>query len=148
MQEQPRGLMNNQIIKDLESMLDSLLRDTSLPYSKGNSIRIKNYVIRKNKSQDYIIVDLEKNQTLTKTHFKNCAIAMVKNLIEGKNEIRSIARLDQDLLKHYNDAIFFKKIIQNTKDEKSREIREIRLDESIKKTNYIKSQIDNIIFNN
>lgn len=136
------------IIKQLESIMDSILKDANLPHARGKTIRISNYIIRQNKFREYVIVDLEHNTTIAKTNFKNCAIAIVKNLVDGKNVLNKVSSLDQLLLKHSNDVKFYQHSIKTTTDKFVREVREIRLDFSLSHADYIRNQIDDIIFNN
>lgn len=132
------------LIKDLEDIINSI--DLSLlPYQKGNSVRIKNYIIRKNQ-KGFLIYDCKTNKQVTKTHFKNSAIAIVKNLVYGKDIINSVKILDNDLLKHYNDAVFYKHKIKNTDDLFVRETRKIRLSVSVEETDRIRQNLEEFIF--
>ena len=132
------------LIKDLEDIVNSI--DFSvIPYKKGNSIRIKKYVIRKSRT-GYNIYDCEHNKLVTKTNFKHSAVAIVRSLIKGKNVVNSLEILDKKLLKHYNDAIFYKDTIKKSKDPFIKETREIRLSIAVEETNIIKQHLEEIIF--
>lgn len=134
----------NVLVKDLEDIINSI--DLSLlPYQKGNSIRIKNYVIRKNQ-KGFLIYDCKTNKMVAKTHFKNSAIAIAKNLVHGKDIIKSVKILDNDLLKHYNDAVFYKHKIKNTNDLFVKETRKIRLSVSVDETDRIRQSLEEFIF--
>ena len=53
---------------------------------------------------------------------------------------------DDTMLKHYNDAIFYKHSIKKCKDELTKEIRKTRLDISIQESRRVRSQLDRFIF--
>ena len=50
------------------------------------------------------------------------------------------------MLKHYNDAIFYKHAIRNTTDDAKKEIRETRLDVAIQESRRVRSLLDRYIF--
>jgi hypothetical protein len=132
------------LAKDLEDIVNSF--DFSvIPYQKGNSIRIKNFVIRKTK-HGYSIYDCSVNKPVTKTYFKYSAIAIVKKLVQGKDIVSSIQELDRKMLKYYNDAIFYKDTIRRTDDPTVRETRQIRLSLAVDETNRIRQHLEDFIF--
>ena len=53
---------------------------------------------------------------------------------------------DDTMLKHYNDAIFYRNSIRNTSDVNKREIREVRLDVAIQESQRVRSLLDRYIF--
>lgn len=138
---------NKTLVKDLfdlvESKLDSL--DVVLPYQKGNSIRIKNYAIRKS-AKGYQIYDCKKNERICLTNFKISAIALAKTLAEGKNKQAEIIDIDEKLLKHYNDAVFYKNKIKTSNDYSVIESRYHRLDLTIARSKELKQNLDRFIF--
>lgn len=138
-------MKTDKIIEDLESIITSGLESVVLPYKKGNSIRLKNYIIRQN-SNGYQIYDCQINKRIAQTYFKTSAVAIVKNLIEGKNIVDTTLTLDRELLKHYNDVLFFRNTIKKSSNKMVRESRQARLGVSIDKTRHIKEKIDNFIF--
>lgn len=132
------------LIRDLEDIVNSM--DLSLlPYQKGNSIRIKNFAIRKN-SQGFMIYDCENNQMVAKTYFKSSAIAIAKNLAKQQDVVKEVQNLDKALLKHYNDAIFFKHKIKGNCNLLELESRKIRLSVSVDETYKIRHTIEELIF--
>lgn len=137
--------MNTDILKDLEEIIDNGLEQVVLPYSRGNSIRLKNYIIRKS-SNGYLIYNCENNKQVTRTFFKTSAVAIVKNLVEGKDITSKALKLDRELLKHYNDAVFYKQTIKTTSDRIVKEVRKARLGVTIDQSRYIRQQLDKFIF--
>lgn len=132
------------LAKELEEIVNSV--DFSIiPYQKGNSIRIKNYVIRKTK-HGYAIYDCSVNKPVTKTHFKYSAVAIARKLAQGENIVSSIQELDRMMLKHYNDAIFYKDTIRRTVDPSIKETRKIRLSLAVEETNRIRHRLEDFIF--
>lgn len=138
-------MINDQIVKDLDEIFSIGLESYPLPFKKGNSIRIKNYAIRKS-SKGYMIFDCESNNTVAITNFKTTAIAIAKSLSEGKNIVNTALMYDKDLMKYYNDAIFYKKIIKTTNDQFRKEIVETRLEIAIDHTRSLKDKLDDFIF--
>lgn len=139
-------MITETVLNELEAIVNKGLENNFIPYKKGNSIRIKNMVVRHNAKKGYLIYDTKTNNQIARTHFKSSALAIAKNLAVGKNHTETLLEYDQQLLKHYNDAVFFKNVLKKTKDVVSAEIREVRLEISIDKTRDIREKIDNFIF--
>jgi hypothetical protein len=138
-------MISDTLLKNLEEIVDSVLLENPLPYKKGNSVRIKNVVIRKN-THGFLIYDTVTNKQIAKTFFKSSALAIAKNLVEGNDVCREVIDLDKDLLKHYNDSVFYIRTIKSSKEFMVQEIRRARLDVSLDKTKHIRQQIDDFIF--
>jgi len=139
-------MISDKILKDLEDIIDQSVIDLDVPQVTPKSIRIKNCVIRKTKHGQYIVFDIKENKSVAVTNFKYTAIALVKNFIK-KRSYKDILELDKDLLKHYNDALFYKNSIKNNKDNYYREVRQNRLDIAIQETSHIQKKLDKYIFN-
>lgn len=139
-------MISNKIAQDLIDIIEKNARDLDIPHVSTNSIRIKNFVIRKNKKGDYNIFDISENRRISTTNFKHSAIALTKLLISHK-PIEKILELDRELLKHYNDSLFYRNSITNSKDIGYKEVREIRLDISIEQTRKIQKKLESYIFN-
>lgn len=137
--------MTTNIINDLEEIVNKGLEDSAIPYAKGNSIRIKHIVVRKS-PKGYLIYDAKENRQIVRTFFKSSAIAIAKNLAHGRNLVEKLKNYDDLMLKHYNDAVFYKHSIKSCKDEFTREIRETRLDISIEESRKLRNQLDHYIF--
>ncbi len=135
------------IADDLMNIIETGLENSSVivPYQKGNSIRIGSYAIRKN-SNGYQIYDCAKNARVGVTNFKISAVAIAKSLAEGKNYVDRIMYTDIELLKHYNDAVYYRNRIQKSNDFSVVESRLHRLDISIAKSKALKQDLDKFIF--
>jgi len=138
--------LNDKLYQELEEIIEDGLTSNPLPYKKGNSIRIGKYAIRKNNKGMVLIYDCIDNSQVAKSYFMVTALAIVKNLITGKNITERALRLDFDMLKHYNDALFYKNTIKVSKDPDIRQTRRVRLDIALQKTRELKRDLDQFIF--
>ena len=138
-------LNSNNLLSDLEEIVNEGLKDSSIPYAKGNSIRIKQYIVRKSKV-GYLVYDSSKNKQIHKTQFKSVAIAIAKNLAERRNRIDKILEIENNLAKHYNDAVFYKNIIKKTTCDVTKTSRETRLEISLVEAQRIRNKLDQYIY--
>lgn len=134
------------MLDELEELIDKGLSKHIVPYVKGNSIRINKYAIRENKKGFFLVYDCQNNTQVAKTYFKTSAIAIAKNLAEGKNIISKALDLDYKMQKHYNDAVFYQKTIKTSKDPDVRWTRRVRLEIAMDKTRMLKQDLDRFIF--
>lgn len=132
-------------VKELEDMLNTSYELINIPYAKGNSIRIKNYIVRKSKGK-YIVFDCKENHFVSELTFKISAIAIAKTLSEGKNTKNKIEKLDNNFLKHYNDILFYKNVIKNTSSELVKDTRKSRMNFSLEHITRIKSELEEFVF--
>ncbi len=138
--------MNSEkLLNDLNEIVNKGLENIAIPYARGNSIRIKHVVIRKS-PKGYLIYDAKENRQITRTYFKTTAVAIAKNLAHGKDITEIAIEFDDAMLKHYNDAVFYKNLIRKSKDPFRREIREARLDIAIQESRRVRSLLDRYIF--
>ena len=133
------------LLHDLEEIVNKGLEDSAIPYQRGNSIRIKHIVVRKS-PKGYLIYDAKENRQIVRTYFKTTAIAIAKNLAQGVDITQTAIEFDDIMLKHYNDALFYRNSIRNTTDASKREIRETRLDVAIQESRRVRSLLDRYIF--
>jgi hypothetical protein len=139
-------MIHDRIITDLEQLMEISLESMVLPYVKGNTIRIKNYVIRKNKNEEYIIFDCKTNEKIVSTFSKASALAIAKNLAQGNNITEKVIYYDNELKKHYNDACFYKHTMKVTKDETRKVIAETRLELALVRVGVARDFLDKFIF--
>ena len=138
-------MTTEKLLNDLEEIVNRGLEDSAIPHARGNSIRIKHVIIRKS-PKGYLIYDAKENKQVVRTYFKTTAVAIAKNLAEGINITETAMEFDGLMLKHYNDAIFYRNSIRNTSDVNKREIREVRLDVAIQESQRVRSLLDRYIF--
>ena len=133
------------LLYDLEEIVNRGLEDSAIPHQRGNSIRIKHVVVRKS-PKGYLIYNAKENCQVARVVFKTTAVAIAKNLAQGNDITEKLIEYDKVMLKHYNDAVFYKNSIKKCKDDFIREIRETRLDISIEESRRVRSQLDRFIF--
>jgi hypothetical protein len=138
-------MKSDKILRDLETILEKELINNPLPVVKGNSVKIKNYVIRKNK-RGYCIYDIRDNSFITSTSFRRSALAIAKTLAEGTDFIDQIVQLDMKALKHLNDAAVYRNTIKNNHSVVMQQSRLARLSESLDKGCEIVEKIENFIY--
>lgn len=133
------------IYKHLEDIIENGIRNTPLPFKKGNSIRIGNVVIRQNKNDDYVIVDVEQNKTVGTTLTLRGALALSKSY-KKLRKITTIKTLDRKYFKNYNDCVFYKATIANTKDDFKKSIVKDRLEMAQDEMFATAKSLEDIIF--
>lgn len=138
-------MISKKHLKDLENLIDEGMRNTDMPHVSNGNIRIQNYLIRENLQNTFSIIDLREQQKVHTTYFKYSAIALVKALCK-KQTVEKILKLDEQLLKHSNDAMFYKYSMKTTKDYEYLEIREVRLDIAENETRQIKDKLNTYIY--
>ena len=138
--------MNSEkLLIDLEEIVNKGLEDVTIPYAKGNSIRIKHIVIRTS-PKGYLIYDSKENCQITRVHFKTTAIAIANSLANGRNITEKIVEFDNLMLKHYNDAVFYKHSMKKCNDPFKIEVRRTRLDVAVQESRRVRSLLDQYIF--
>jgi hypothetical protein len=137
-------MTSEKLLNDLEEIVNRGLEDSAMPHQRGNSIRIKHVIIRKS-PKGYLIYDAKENKQVVRVYFKSSAVAIAKNLAQD-NDITDEVVFDQMMLKHYNDAVFYKNAIKMSDDPFKIEIRETRLDVSIRESQRVRSLLDRFIF--
>ena len=119
--------MDTTLSKKLEKLIDSNIDKTALPYVKGNSIRIKNIVVRKGRA-GWLVYDTDTNTQLNKYFCRSSALAYANLVIKKRKDIDGIRKLDNTIEKHYNDCIFYLHTMRCTDNEAKKDIIETRYD--------------------
>jgi hypothetical protein len=138
-------MTTEKLLNDLEEIVNRGLEDSAIPHARGNSIRIKHIIIRKS-PKGYLIYDAKENKQVVRTYFKTTAVAIAKNLAQGIDITNKAIAFDDTMLKHYNDAVFYKNSLRKTDDPFKRDIREARLDIAIQESQRVRSLLDRYIF--
>ena len=138
---------DKQLAKELEEIVVHGLAQVPIPYEKGNSIRVKNIVIRKHKN-GYRIFDISTNKHVVTTFTKTAALAIAKVVGErgNSNDIKDIIVLDNKVCKHYMDALFAKRAIEASKDITRIEASEVKFDIATDRAWSSLAQIESYIF--
>ena len=75
---------------------------------KGNRVTIGNVMVRSTNRGTYEIIDATKKKVIATTNFRSCALAIAKQWSKGRDVINKIMKIDNQLLKHNNDIVFYK----------------------------------------
>ena len=100
----------NPLIGELENLISNGLKKHPLPLVKGNSIRIANVVIRHSKQKGFLLFDCKKQIPLGTLNHKASAIGFALKYVKN-NGYSKIFDLDDKLLKHNNDCMFYEHTI-------------------------------------
>ena len=138
-------MTTEKLLHDLEEIVNRGLEYSAIPVSRGNSIRIKHVIIRKS-PKGYLIYDAKENRQVVRTYFKTTAVAIAKNLAQGIDITEQAMEFDDAMLKHYNDAIFYRNSISKSTDSFRKEITKTRLDVAIHESRRVRSLLDRYIF--
>lgn len=137
-------MISKNILKDLKDIIEENLDPSMFPYQKGNSIRIGKMVVRENR-HGYLVYDIETNSQVAKTFCKTAAVAVARTFAKKQN-ISKVLDLDKIIEKHYNDCVFYKHTIKNTKDSFKRETTWVRYNIARDLTTHAKRELDRFIF--
>jgi hypothetical protein len=137
--------MNN-IYKQLETIIEHGIRNNPLPFKKGNSIRVGKIVVRQN-SNNYVVFDIENNKSIGTALTLRGALALAKSC-KKYNELSMIKTLDRKYFKNYNDCIFYKSTLVNTKDSFKKSVVKDRLEIAQDEMLAMAKSLEDIIFDN
>ena len=137
--------MNKQLLNELEDIVNRGLADSLFPVVSKNSVRIKNMMVRKSK-KGYIVIDAKQGEQVAFTEFKSTALAIAKSKAKGLQITDKLMSLEQQMAKHYHDALFYENTINKTTDDFVRETRQTRLDIALAKSQQVRREIDYFIF--
>jgi len=138
--------MNSQkLANELKEVIEKGLEDLPVPYVKGNSIRIGANVVRTSKHGN-LVYNLKDNKKIAHTFSKTAAVAIAKTCQRNTQYLSEILELDNEVNKHFNDALFFKHSLRRTKDPMRYDILETRLDISMSRAYEAKYQLEQFIF--
>jgi hypothetical protein len=137
--------MDSTLSNKLEELINDNIDKEAIPYVKGNSIRIKNIVVRKSKT-GWLIYDTETNTQLARLFCRSSALAYANVVAKGSKTIRPILELDKIIQKHYNDCVFYLHTLKKTTDETRKEVARIRYDISYLETRKATKDLEQFIF--
>lgn len=135
-----------ELLQDLNRIIEDGVSRYPIPSKKGNSIRVKSVVVRKNK-HGYHMFDLQDKKYHEYTSSLVTALAIAHTKAVGHSrDIDFIKLLDNKLSKYYNDAMFYNHTINNADCEIRRSAAEMRYDIALDEVRRIKEQIEEYIF--
>ena len=139
--------MKKPSISELKALIEQGLENIPCPYVKGNSVRIGNMVVRTSKNGNFVF-DMKCKKQVAHTFSKTAAIAIAKNCAHGKKYIiEDVLRIDHEIEKNYNDAVFFQHSYKKSDDELRKEVLECRLDIATTKIDKGRSRLEDYIYN-
>lgn len=133
-------MISPKVLKDLQEIIEANLDPTLFPYKKGNSIRIGSTVIRESK-KGHLVYCVHANKQIARTFSKTAAVAIARG-----GDLNKVLELDHEIMKHFNDCVFYKHTMKNSKNEIARFVAENRYEISSDKTYELKRKLDQYIF--
>lgn len=138
--------MTKALVNELKALIEQGLEDVAFPYVKGNSVRIGNMIVRTSKKGNYVF-DMKHQKQVAHTFSKTAAVAIAKKHAEGQNVVNEVMKLDYEIEKNYNDAVFFQHSYDKSNDELRKEVLECRLDIATTKIDKGRSRLEDYIYN-
>ena len=133
-------MISPKVLKDLQEIIEANIDPTLFPYQKGNSLRIGSIVIRESK-KGHLVYCAKANKQIARTFSKTAAVAIAR----GGN-VTKILQLDNEIMKHFNDCLFYKHTMKNSKSDTARFVAENRYEISSDRTQQLKKKLDGYIF--
>ena len=133
-------MISPKVLKDLQEIIEANIDPTIFPYQKGNSLRIGSIVIRESK-KGHLVYCAKANKQIARTFSKTAAVAIAR----GGN-VTKILQLDNEIMKHFNDCLFYKHTMKNSKSDTARFVAENRYEISSDRTQQLKRKLDGYIF--
>lgn len=136
----------SKLSKKLKKFIDRQAETISMPIQHGNSLRIKNYVVREN-SMGFLLYDIKNHRQVTTTFTKTAALAMARQMAQNNSKyLRLIGDTDDQIHHKYNECVFYKNTIARTDDEIKRETAKIRYDIVWEDLLKLRDTLDDYIF--
>ena len=133
-------MISPKVLKDLQEIIEANIDPTLFPYQKGNSLRIGSIVIRES-TKGHLVYCAKANKQIARTFCKTAAVAIARG-----GDVQDILQLDNEIMKHFNDCIFYNNTMKNSKNETARFVAESRYEISSDKTQQLKDKLDYYIF--
>tara|TARA_R110000803_G_scaffold40700_1_gene87604 strand:+ start:1900 stop:2325 length:426 start_codon:yes stop_codon:yes gene_type:complete len=132
--------------KKLKLFIDQQAEQMCLPIQHGNSLRIKNFVVREN-SMGFLLYDIKNHKQVTTTFTKTAALAMARQMSQNKQDsLQYIGSTDDRIHHKYNECVFYKHTIARTDDDIKRESAKIRYDIAWEDLLKLRDTLDYYIF--
>lgn len=132
--------------KKLKSFIDEQAERMCMPIQQGNSVRIKNYVVREN-HHGFLLYDIKQHKQIATTFTKTAALAMARQMAQNnRDSLRFIRSTDDEIHNKYNECVFYKHTIARTEDEIKRETAKIRYEIVWEDLIQLRDTLDQYIF--
>ena len=129
----------------LAELIDKSIQKYCLPIQKGNSIRIKHIVIRKNK-HNHLVIDMRYNKQIGTFFSKTGAVACAVYKTKNDSDVRHIVDMDRKLQEKYLECVNYKAVLQSSEDKQYKETIKIRYEIAWEDLNTIKQTLLDIVF--
>ena len=133
-------MISPKVLKDLQEIIEANIDPTLFPYQKGNSLRIGSIVIRES-SKGHLVYCAKANKQIARTFSKTAAVAIARG-----GDVKDILQLDNEIMKHFNDCLFYKNTIKKSKNDTAKFVAENRYEISSYRTHELKKKLDAYIF--
>lgn len=138
--------LSPELVKELETLVNSNIDMSLFPYVKGKSIRIKHIIIRET-SFGFLVFDTKNNKEINKMFCKTSAVALAKTLAtDPERNTNEIMKLDYEVMKNFNDAMFHRHMMKVTKDSIKYDVAQCRYDIAYCRTQSAKERLDQYIY--
>ena len=138
--------MTKALVNELKALIEQGLEDVAFPYVKGNSVSRGNMIVRTSKKGNYVF-DMKHQKQVAHTFSKTAAVAIAKKHAEGHNVVNEVLKIDYEIEKNYNDAVFFQHSYKQSDDELRKEVLECRLDIATTKIDKGRTRLEDYIYN-
>ena len=140
-----KSKINSDIAQELENLINTKVDTSYFPYVRGKSIRIGHIIVRETRF-GFLVFDTKSNKEVDKMFCKTGALALAKTVAQGSRPDEYIIRLDKEIEKNFNDAIFYKHTMRVTKDDTKFFVAQTRYDIAASRTLYAKEELDKYIY--
>ena len=130
-------------LDDLKHIVETGIESHDLPIVKGNTIRIKNLLIRKS-SKGFVVVDISQNKTLGVMYSRIAALALARAYLREDNA-DEIQKYDSVIEKHSNDCHFYEYHLSKARSIEKVDIYNSRLDVSLDKIHSAKRRLEDYV---
>tara|TARA_B100000941_G_scaffold287010_1_gene261475 strand:- start:581 stop:1009 length:429 start_codon:yes stop_codon:yes gene_type:complete len=138
--------IDKHLSQQLEEIIEAGLIRVAIPYQKGNSIRVKNLIIRKHHN-GYRLFDLRTNKHICTTFAKATALAIAKMTAEKTEfNLKNLLKLDDKVAKYYMDALYAKRSMKTGESVERRESAEVQYDIAMHEAWAVLGDIERYIF--
>ena len=138
--------MSKEYFSQLQSIIEKGIKNNPLPIKKGNSIRIGKTAIRASRC-GYLVFDVEEKVQVEQLLSLRGALAYTR-LYNKDKDIKHVKSLDKQYNKFYNDAQFYQKTVDTTKEISRKLVAETRLEIAYDDLQQITKSLERIIFDN
>ena len=141
-----KSKINSGIAQELENLINTKVDTSYFPYVRGKSIRIGHIIVRETRF-GFLVFDTKTNKEIDKMFCKTSAVALAKTLAtDPESNTNEIMKLDYEVMKNFNDAMFHRHMMKVTKDSIKYDVAQCRYDIAYCRTQSAKERLDQYIY--